>query len=56
MLHAICMLCHCEGAAFTKRISNTGEVEMVGGVDSYQSLCRACFNKQIYKMIYISNN
>lgn len=45
MLHAICMMCHCEGAAFTKRISNSGEVEMVGGADSYQSLCRACFNK-----------
>ena len=44
MLHAICMKCHCDGAAFTKRIIDNGKVEIVGGTDTYKSVCRTCFN------------
>ncbi len=43
MLHAICMKCHKDGAAFTKRIVEGNETEMVGGAESYIACCRKCF-------------
>ena len=43
MLHSICTKCRCEGAAFTKRIIDTNQVEVIGGSESYQSVCRKCF-------------
>jgi len=41
-LSAICMLCHKE-AAFSSRISNERQVEVIGGADKYNSTCRECF-------------
>jgi thymidine kinase len=41
-LNAICSLCG-ELAHFTKRIVSGSEVELIGGVESYQPRCRSCF-------------
>lgn len=43
MLYAVCMNCHTDGAAFTKRIINSDQVELVGGSESYQAVCRKCY-------------
>lgn len=49
-LSAVCNTCFRE-AAFTKRISEETEVEVIGGCDKYLAVCRRCF----YKPIYSSN-
>ncbi|XP_068606871.1 thymidine kinase, cytosolic [Brachionichthys hirsutus] len=41
-LHAVCMQCYKE-AAYTKRIGTEQEVEVIGGADKYQAVCRKCF-------------
>ncbi|KAK5866520.1 hypothetical protein PBY51_020706 [Eleginops maclovinus] len=41
-LHAVCMQCFKE-AAYTKRIGAEQEVEVIGGVDKYQAVCRKCY-------------
>ncbi|XP_068176912.1 thymidine kinase, cytosolic [Antennarius striatus] len=41
-LHAVCMQCYKE-AAYTKRIGTEKEVEVIGGADKYQAVCRKCF-------------
>ncbi|XP_068995782.1 thymidine kinase, cytosolic isoform X2 [Embiotoca jacksoni] len=41
-LHAVCMQCYKE-AAYTKRIGAEKEVEVIGGVDKYQAVCRKCY-------------
>ncbi|TNN45159.1 Thymidine kinase, cytosolic [Liparis tanakae] len=41
-LHAVCMQCYKE-AAYTKRIGTEKEVEVIGGVDKYQAVCRKCY-------------
>jgi thymidine kinase len=42
-LNAICMLCS-KDAAFTKRISNETDIELIGGSEKYISVCRVCFH------------
>eukprot|EP00055_Hartaetosiga_balthica_P005182 m.14806 g.14806 ORF g.14806 m.14806 type:complete len:197 (-) comp4374_c0_seq1:918-1508(-) len=44
-LNAVCMVCKRE-AAFSKRMSLEREVEVIGGVDKYMSVCRQCYFKQ----------
>lgn len=39
---AICEKCH-KKASFTKRITTDSEVELIGGADCYQSMCRQCY-------------
>uniref|UniRef100_A0A3P9BLI9 Thymidine kinase n=1 Tax=Maylandia zebra TaxID=106582 RepID=A0A3P9BLI9_9CICH len=41
-LHAVCMQCFKE-AAYTKRIGAEKEVEVIGGADKYQAVCRKCY-------------
>ncbi|XP_034399197.1 thymidine kinase, cytosolic-like [Cyclopterus lumpus] len=41
-LHAVCMQCYKE-AAYTKRIGIEKEVEVIGGLDKYQAVCRKCY-------------
>ncbi|XP_026214681.1 thymidine kinase, cytosolic [Anabas testudineus] len=41
-LHAVCMQCYKE-AAYTKRIGAEKEVEVIGGADKYQAVCRKCY-------------
>ncbi|XP_041839874.1 thymidine kinase, cytosolic [Melanotaenia boesemani] len=41
-LHAVCMQCYKE-AAYTKRIGTEKEVEVIGGADKYQAVCRKCY-------------
>jgi thymidine kinase len=43
-LTSICTFCHGD-AAFTRRITNETEQEVIGGAESYVSCCRACFDK-----------
>ena len=43
-LSAVCNTCFRE-AAFTKRISNEKEVEVIGGSDKYLAVCRQCYHK-----------
>ncbi|XP_036949179.1 thymidine kinase, cytosolic [Acanthopagrus latus] len=41
-LNAVCMQCYKE-AAYTKRIGAEKEVEVIGGADKYQAVCRKCY-------------
>lgn len=41
-LHAVCMQCYKE-AAYTKRIGAEKELEVIGGADKYQAVCRRCY-------------
>ncbi|CAN9509920.1 unnamed protein product [Ophioblennius macclurei] len=41
-LHAVCMQCYKE-AAYTKRLGAEKEVEVIGGADKYQAVCRRCY-------------
>uniref|UniRef100_A0A1A8PBS3 Thymidine kinase n=2 Tax=Nothobranchius TaxID=28779 RepID=A0A1A8PBS3_9TELE len=41
-LHAVCMQCY-KDAAYTKRIGAEKEVEVIGGADKYQAVCRKCY-------------
>ncbi|KAM6245360.1 thymidine kinase, cytosolic [Porphyrio hochstetteri] len=41
-LNAVCMECYRE-ASYTKRLGAEREVEVIGGADKYQSVCRACY-------------
>lgn len=42
-LNAVCTSCYRE-AAFTKRLGNEKEIEIIGGTDKYIATCRQCFN------------
>ena len=42
-LSAVCMDCG-KDAAFTKRTSSEGEIELIGGLDKYKPVCRMCFH------------
>ena len=37
------MKCYSCDGTFTKRIVNDNCVELIGGIDKYQTLCRKCF-------------
>ena len=41
-------VCHvCKGDAhFTRRITESTEIELIGGTDLYQAVCRKCFDVQ----------
>ncbi|KAI1886461.1 hypothetical protein AGOR_G00195990 [Albula goreensis] len=41
-LNAVCMQCYKE-AAYTKRLGDETEVEVIGGADKYHAACRACY-------------
>ncbi|XP_056137072.1 thymidine kinase, cytosolic [Lampris incognitus] len=41
-LNAVCMQCYKE-AAYTKRLGAEKEVEVIGGADMYQAVCRKCY-------------
>ncbi|XP_048847179.1 thymidine kinase, cytosolic-like [Brienomyrus brachyistius] len=41
-LNAVCMQCFKE-AAYTKRLGEEREVEVIGGADKYNAVCRACY-------------
>ncbi|XP_036391492.1 thymidine kinase, cytosolic [Megalops cyprinoides] len=41
-LNAVCMQCYKE-AAYTKRLGEETEVEVIGGADKYQAVCRVCY-------------
>lgn len=41
-LNAICMKCYKDNAAFTKRITNEKELQIIGSCDKYISICRQC--------------
>ncbi len=43
-LTAVCMCCGDE-APFTHRTSDETELEVVGGNDKYEALCRVCYNR-----------
>ena len=45
-LSAVCNTCFRE-AAFTRRISEEKEVEVIGGSDKYLAVCRQCFSKPV---------
>ncbi|KAM5135117.1 thymidine kinase, cytosolic-like [Mantella aurantiaca] len=44
-LNAVCMECYRE-ASYTKRLGAEKEVEVIGGADKYQSVCRQCYFKK----------
>eukprot|EP00045_Choanoeca_perplexa_P016768 m.230707 g.230707 ORF g.230707 m.230707 type:complete len:250 (+) comp17354_c0_seq7:4666-5415(+) len=41
-LSAVCMVCN-RDAAFSKRLSDETEVELIGGADKYIAVCRKCY-------------
>lgn len=43
-LTAVCMMCH-SNAAFTRRLGSETQVELIGGSESYISVCRKCFHR-----------
>lgn len=45
-LYAICVKCSQE-AYFTERIVDKLDVEFIGGKESYQSVCRKCYNEAV---------
>ncbi|XP_013869453.1 thymidine kinase, cytosolic [Austrofundulus limnaeus] len=47
-LHAVCMQCY-KDAAYTKRIGAEKEVEVIGGADKYQAVCRKCYGGLVEK-------
>jgi thymidine kinase len=42
-LKAVCMVCYGD-AAFTKRLGQETEIEVIGGAEKYMSVCRSCYN------------
>lgn len=45
-LHAVCVCC--QGvASFSRRLSDSKDLEVIGGADEYVSTCRQCFDKPI---------
>lgn len=43
-LSAVCVHCH-EDAAFTRRLGVETEIELIGGNEKYEAVCRVCFHK-----------
>lgn len=41
-LQAVCMVCQAD-AAFSRRIGKETEVELIGGAESYEAVCRSCY-------------
>jgi len=47
MLSAVCMRCFKDGATFTMRTTTDDATEIVGGAETYQSVCRECYFKYV---------
>ncbi|XP_052263492.1 thymidine kinase, cytosolic-like isoform X2 [Dreissena polymorpha] len=47
-LSAVCMTCNSDGH-FTKRITADQSVEVIGGADMYQAVCRDCYRSTVKK-------
>lgn len=47
-LSAVCMTCNSDGH-FTKRTTKDQSVEVIGGADMYQAVCRDCFTSPVKK-------
>ena len=45
LLHAVCFDCK-KDAGFTRRIVESGELELIGGKDEYKAVCRRCYSKK----------
>eukprot|EP01090_Pellita_catalonica_P020446 TRINITY_DN7315_c0_g1_i1.p1 TRINITY_DN7315_c0_g1~~TRINITY_DN7315_c0_g1_i1.p1 ORF type:complete len:215 (+),score=29.15 TRINITY_DN7315_c0_g1_i1:22-645(+) len=45
-LSAVCMECFAP-AAFSKRLGDEKEVEVIGGTDKYMAVCRKCYFRQL---------
>lgn len=41
-LNAVCVYCT-KQAAFTKRVVDSKEIELIGGEEMYKPVCRSCF-------------
>jgi thymidine kinase len=41
-LSAVCLMCHSNGS-FTRRLGTETQVELIGGAETYTSVCRKCF-------------
>lgn len=46
-LSAVCMVCYCRDAPFTKRLVKSDAVELIGGADKYEARCRQCWDAPI---------
>ena len=58
-LHSVCNICKKKGS-FTQRVSGDSQIELVGGVDIYKSVCRKCYyadeiTKQLPNIVSTSN-
>ncbi|XP_040583494.1 thymidine kinase, cytosolic [Lepeophtheirus salmonis] len=42
-LNSVCMICYGEGS-YTKRTTNEKEIEVIGGTETYMSVCRTCYH------------
>ncbi|PRP84146.1 thymidine kinase 1, soluble [Planoprotostelium fungivorum] len=50
-LTAVCSGCH-RDAHFTRRMTNDTEVELIGGTDTYVSVCRSCFHRPASEILH----
>lgn len=46
-LSAVCAVCTERDAAFTQRLTESSEVELIGGMESYRPVCRKCYMDRI---------
>jgi len=46
-LHSVCVNCKDDQGAFSKKISSNKDIEDIGGIDKYISVCRKCYFKDI---------
>lgn len=54
-LSAVCVLCQ-RNAAFSMRISDETQVEVIGGSDKYVAVCRGCFNNSMNQRKSLDNS
>lgn len=52
-LSAICILCKSD-AYFTRRLTSSDQIEVIGGAESYIPSCRSCFYKDIDQNVLLS--
>ena len=43
LTNAECLVCKAATAAFTRRKTNDENIEVIGGADIYEAVCRECF-------------
>jgi thymidine kinase len=44
-LKAMCMNCKQKEASFTKRLTESQDLELIGGAETYKPTCRSCYHK-----------